>query len=80
MWLKGKDQEAVSTLWMSVIMATGRDQLRYHGKHRYLTTAELYAGHNYYKILFSHVNYLLAACKCRAHIKKNSTISCLFAL
>jgi hypothetical protein len=29
-------------------MATGKDQLRYHGKHRYLSTAELYAEHNYY--------------------------------
>ena len=59
-------------------MATGRDQLRYHGKHRYLSTAELHARYNYYKILFSHINYSLAACKCRAPTQKNSTISCLF--
>ena len=40
-------------------MATGSGQLRYHGKHRYLSTAELRAGHNYYKIQFSHINYYL---------------------
>ena len=40
-------------------MATGSGQLRYHGKHRYLSTAELRAEHNYYKILFSHINYYL---------------------
>jgi len=38
------------------------------------------SGHNYYKILFSHINYPLAACKCRAPTRKNSTIFCLFAL
>jgi len=53
--------------WLSsleVSMATGRDQLCYHGKHCYLSTAKLHDGHNYYKILFSHINYPLAACKC----------------
>ena len=35
-------------------------QLRYwHGKHRYLSAAKLRAEHNYYKILFSHINYYL---------------------
>jgi len=43
----------------SYFMAIGRDQLRYHGKHHYLSTAELHARHNYYKILFFHINYPL---------------------
>ena len=40
-------------------MATGSGQLRYHGKHRYLSTAELRAEYNYYKILLSHINYYM---------------------
>ena len=34
-------------------------QLRYQGKHHYLSAAELHAGLNYYKIPFSHINYYL---------------------
>ena len=56
-------------------VATGRDQLCYHGKHRYLSTAELHARHNYYKILFSHINYPLAACKCRAPTERTAQSS-----
>ena len=41
---------------ISTIMATGSGQ---HGKHCSLSTAELCAGHNYYKIPFSHINYYL---------------------
>ena len=60
----------------SKCMATGSGQLCYHGKHRYLSTAELRAGHNYYKILFSHINYYLQF-QCQAPIKKNSAESAL---
>jgi len=57
-------RETVVIRYKKKFMATGRDQLCYHGKHRYLSTAELHARHNYYKILFSHINYSLATCKC----------------
>jgi len=48
-------------------LATGSDQLCYHGKHCYLSTAKFHARHNYYKILFSHINYLGAPIKKKKH-------------
>ena len=58
--LCGGARFAIRVFWrLYITMATGSGQLHYHGKHRYLSTAELRAEHNYYKILFSHINYYL---------------------
>ena len=54
---------------ISTIMATGSGQ---HGKHCSLSTTELRAGYNYYKIPFSHINYYLqsmsSSCQKEQHI------------
>ena len=56
-------------------MATGSGQFHFAAITVICPLAKLHAGHNYYKILFSHNNYLLAACKCQAPTENNSSES-----